>query len=130
MKREERVFQTAPTSLRRWPRSQALDAVTRLVGDLVAIPSVNPMGRALSGPGVLEADMSSYLERWFRDLDVPCERQAVSPGRDNIIARYHAPRARRTVLFDAHQDTVPTDGMTIEPFAPTIASGRLYGRGA
>jgi acetylornithine deacetylase len=107
-----------------------VDAVTRLLSDLVAIPSVNPMGRSLSGPGILEAELSNYLERWFRELGVPCERQAVSPGRDNLIARYDAPQARRTVLFDAHQDTVPTDGMTIEPFAASITSGRLYGRGA
>jgi acetylornithine deacetylase len=107
-----------------------VDVVTRLLSDLVAIPSVNPMGRPLSGPGFLETDLSDYLERWFGDLGVACERQSVAPGRDNLIARYQAPRSRRTVLFDAHQDTVPTDGMTIEPFVPAIESGRLYGRGA
>jgi acetylornithine deacetylase/succinyl-diaminopimelate desuccinylase-like protein len=107
-----------------------VDAVTRLLSDLVAIPSVNPMGRALSGPGVLEARLTDYLERWFGELGVPCERQAVAPGRDNLLARYDAPRGRRTILFDAHQDTVPTDGMTIDPFSPRVEGGRLYGRGA
>ena len=68
-----------------------MDAVTRLLSDLVAIPSVNPMGRPLSGPGFLEAGMSDYLERWFRELGVPCERQTVAPGRDNLLARYEAP---------------------------------------
>ena len=29
-----------------------------------------------------------------------------------------------------HQDTVPTDGMTIDPFGARIEDGRLYGRGA
>jgi acetylornithine deacetylase len=33
-------------------------------------------------------------------------------------------------MFSVHQDTVPVDGMTVEPFTPTIADGRLYGRGA
>ncbi|MBV8078628.1 MAG: M20 family peptidase, partial [Planctomycetaceae bacterium] len=107
-----------------------MDAVTRLLSDLVAIPSVNPMGRPLSGPGFLEVGMSDYLERWFRELGVPCERQTVAPGRDNLLARYEAPDARRTLLFDAHQDTVPTDGMTIPPFVPAIVSGRLHGRGS
>ena len=107
-----------------------MDAVTRLLSDLVAIPSVNPMGRPLSGPGFLEVGMSDYLERWFRELGVPCERQTVAPGRDNLLARYEAPDARRTLLFDAHQDTVPTDGMTIPPFVPVIEAGRLYGRGS
>src|SRR5262249_12552587 len=33
-------------------------------------------------------------------------------------------------LLEAHQDTVPVDGMTIDPFGAKIESGRLYGRGA
>lgn len=107
-----------------------MDAVTRLLSDLVAIPSVNPMGRPLSGPGVLEGGMSDYLVDWFRELGVACERQPVAPGRENILARYESPGAATTVLFDAHQDTVPTDGMTIPPFLPAVEGGRLYGRGA
>ncbi|HMB07778.1 MAG TPA: M20 family metallopeptidase, partial [Isosphaeraceae bacterium] len=107
-----------------------MDAVTCLLSDLVAIPSVNPMGRPLTGPGVLEAGMTDYLERWFRELGAPYERTTIVPGRDNIVARYESPRGRRTVLFDAHQDTVPTDGMTIPPFVPERIAGRLYGRGS
>src|SRR5262249_5975023 len=38
--------------------------------------------------------------------------------------------ARRTVVLEAHQDTVPTDNMTIDPFGAKIEDGRLYGRGA
>jgi acetylornithine deacetylase len=33
-------------------------------------------------------------------------------------------------MLDAHQDTVPVDGMTIPPFEPNISNGRLYGRGS
>ncbi len=54
----------------------------------------------------------------------------MAPGRDNLLAWYEAPDARRLILFDVHQDTVPADGMTIAPFVPEIASGRLYGRGS
>ncbi|MDB5349365.1 MAG: acetylornithine deacetylase or succinyl-diaminopimelate desuccinylase [Planctomycetota bacterium] len=107
-----------------------MDAVTRLLSDLVAIPSVNPMGRALSGPTVLETRMSDYLERYFRDLGVPYRRHEVRSGRDNVIAKYEAPGGRRTILFDVHQDTVPTDGMTIDPFLPKIEGGKLFGRGS
>ncbi|HWE36824.1 MAG TPA: M20 family metallopeptidase [Isosphaeraceae bacterium] len=104
--------------------------MTRLLADLVAIPSVNPMGRPLAGPGVLEGGISDYLEGFFRGLGVDCRRIPIAPGRDNVIARYEAPGARRTLLFDAHQDTVPTDGMTIDPFGAAIDGGRLFGRGA
>jgi acetylornithine deacetylase len=33
-------------------------------------------------------------------------------------------------MLEAHQDTVPVEGMTIEPFAARIENGRLYGRGS
>lgn len=107
-----------------------MDVVTRLLADLVAIPSVNPMGRPLSGAEYLEGAMSDYLERFFRDRDIPFVRKTVSPGRDNVIAHYEAPSGKRRILFDAHQDTVPVEGMTIPPFTPEIREGKLYGRGA
>ncbi len=110
--------------------AEALDAVTRLLSELVAIPSVNPMGRPLAGDGFFEGRMSDFLEAWFRSRGVAVERKTIAPGRDNVLARYEAPDARRTILFDAHQDTVPTDGMTIDPFRPVVEGGRLYGRGS
>jgi acetylornithine deacetylase len=102
----------------------------RLLRDLVALPSVNPMGRRLEGPQVYEHRVTDYLEAFFRSLGVTYERQSVASQRDNIVARYDRPGARRTVLLDAHQDTVPTDNMTIDPFAARVDDGRLYGRGA
>jgi acetylornithine deacetylase len=107
-----------------------LHETTRLLRDLVALPSVNPMGRPLSGDCLYEHRVSAYLESFFRDLGVPCERQPIAPLRDNVVARFEAPGARRTLVFEAHQDTVPTDGMTIDPFGARIEDGRLYGRGA
>src|SRR5688572_11986341 len=100
---------------------------TRLLRDLVALPSINPMGRSLQGPEIYEHRVTAYLEDFFRGLGVPFERQTIAPLRDNIVARCDVPGARRTVLFEAHQDTVPTDHMTIEPFGARIADGRLYG---
>jgi acetylornithine deacetylase len=101
-----------------------------LLRQLVAIPSVNPMGRDLSGDEFMEGRLSDFLEAHFRRLGVPCERIEVAPGRANVIARFDSPGATRTVLLDAHQDTVPTDAMVIDPFAPAERDGRLYGRGA
>jgi acetylornithine deacetylase len=103
---------------------------TRLLRDLVGLPSVNPMGRPLDGPDIFEYQVTAYLEDFFRSLGVPCERQPVAPRRDNIVARYTNPNARRTILLEAHQDTVPAEHMTIEPFAARTVDGRLYGRGA
>src|SRR5262249_25945178 len=73
---------------------------------------------------------TDYLEQFFRDLGVPHQRQPVAPLRDNLVARCDVPGARSTLLFEAHQDTVPVDNMTVEPFGAALDGGRLYGRGA
>ena len=101
------------------------------LADLVRRPSVNPMGRDVSGPEYLEGRVTDYLVQRFSAAGIPWAKQQVAPGRDNVIARVEAtvPNAR-IVLWDAHQDTVPGDGMTVEPFAPLVRDGRLYGRGA
>jgi len=107
-----------------------VDDVTRLLSDLVAIPSVNPMGRAQAGPDFLETRLTNHLEAWLAERGVRHERQPVASGRDNLLAWYEAPRSRRLILFDVHQDTVPVDGMTVPPFLPEIEEGRLHGRGS
>src|SRR5205823_9890797 len=105
--------------------------ITRLLKDLVAIPSVNPMGRDLQGPEIYEHRVTAYLEDFFRSLGVRYDRQGVAPLRDNIVAYFESPApTKTTILFEVHQDTVPTDNMTIDPFAARIEGGRLYGRGA
>jgi acetylornithine deacetylase len=108
------------------------DGVVDLLCDLVAIPSVNPMGREVEGVEYFETRMTEYLVRFFRELGVPCEVQEVMPGRSNVFARFDAPAggAAPTLLLDAHQDTVPVDGMTIPPFEPSVRDGRVYGRGS
>src|SRR5262249_11875424 len=102
----------------------------RLLQDLVRIPSVNPMGRAVAGEQFYEVRVTDYLERFFRDLGVRHERQSVAPLRDNIIARYESPGAAKTILLEVHQDTLPVDGMPIEQFAAEVRDGKLYGRGS
>ncbi len=89
------------------------------------------MGREVAGPEYLEGRVTDHLVQRFAAAGLPWARQPVSPGRDNVIARLEAtlPDAP-VVLWDAHQDTVPAEGMTIEPFAPLVRDGRLYGRGA
>lgn len=102
-----------------------------VLADLVRRPSVNPMGRTVSGPEYLEGRVSEYLVQRFAAAGMRWARQAVAPGRDNVLAVLEATEpGSPTVLWDAHQDTVPVDGMTIEPFTPTVRNGRLFGRGA
>jgi acetylornithine deacetylase len=102
----------------------------KTLSELVAIPSVNPMGRDVSGPQYFEHRLTEHLERFFSKLGVPFERQTIEANRDNIVARLEGNDNASILLWDAHQDTVPVEGMTIEPFGATIRQGRLYGRGA
>jgi acetylornithine deacetylase/succinyl-diaminopimelate desuccinylase family protein len=107
-----------------------MNATTNLLRDLVRLPSVNPMTRALTGPEIYEHQVTAYLEEFFRKLGVRWERQPIAPLRENIVAHSDLPGARPTVILEAHQDTVPADNMTVAPFAAAIEGDKLYGRGA
>jgi acetylornithine deacetylase ArgE len=102
--------------------------------DLVATPSVNPMGRAISGPEYFEHRLTDYLQQLFARFNIPTLRQTVAPLRDNLIARLDGSpsldEGGQLILLEAHQDTVPVDGMTIPPFHPQVRDGLLYGRGS
>ncbi len=110
-----------------------LDLVETLC-TLVSIPSVNPMGRQVSGSEFLEQALTDHLEKLFGQLGLPCERQQVEPQRSNIVARLDGSRDPREggglLVFEAHQDTVPVDGMTIPPWSPEVRENRVFGRGA
>jgi succinyl-diaminopimelate desuccinylase len=112
------------------PNAAIPAAVADILCELIAIPSVNPMGRQVDGPIYFESRLSDWLMQFFQSIGARCERLQVAPGRDNVVARYDASDAAPTLLLDAHQDTVPVEGMTIPPFEPTIADGRITGRGA
>lgn len=110
-----------------------MDVVETLC-ELVAIPSVNPMGRPLSGPEFFEHRLTEYLDKFFARLGLPSERQSIEPLRDNIVARLDGTLSPasggKVLMLEAHQDTVPVDGMTIPPWNPEIKNNRVYGRGS
>ena len=103
-----------------------MDLATTLA-QLVSTPSVNPMGKPAGADEPFESRITDKLETWFRSLGLPFQRQTIEPSRDNIIARLDGHEAGPIILFDAHQDTVPVDGMTIDPFAATISAARAKG---
>lgn len=108
--------------------------LTQTLCELVALPSVNPMGKPADGPEFFEYRVTEYLEALFKRLGVPYQRQTVEPKRDNIVARLDgavpATEGGELLLLEAHQDTVPVIGMTIEPWTPLVKDGRIYGRGS
>ena len=113
------------------------DKLFELLQNLVRIPSVNPMGRQVSGDIYYEGRMTEYLEHWFTELSgmgVEFRRNTLEPGRDNIAAVFPGSRSwedgGQVIMLEAHQDTVPIDGMTVAPFDPVIHDGKMFGRGS
>lgn len=100
--------------------------VIKILGELVAINSVNPSYEG----GVPESGVALYVERYFAAHGISTFRQEVLPGRFNVIARIPGRQPHRRVVLEAHMDTVSVSGMTISPFEPAIREGRLYGRGS
>ncbi len=109
---------------------------SEILYQLIATPSVNPMGRMAKEEICFEHRMSDWLEAFFKSIGAPFERLPVSTGgtneprRDNVIAKYESEGANCTILWDVHQDTVPVDGMIIAAFEPKWVEGKIYGRGA
>ncbi len=108
------------------------DAQRALIEEWVRIDSVNPaLDPSRDGEGALARRVRAWGEtrglqtRWIEPV----------AGRPSVLLRA-AGRARgvtsrpgRTLLLNAHLDTVGVTGMD-RPFTPTVADGRLYGRGA
>lgn len=104
------------------------DSATSLLADLIAIPSMNPMGRR-SGNTYSERNVAEFLAGVFKHHHVDTELYEALPGRPNLEAFVEV-GAENTLLLEAHLDTVHADNMTVKPFGAEIRDGRMYGRGA
>ena len=101
----------------------------QLLRDMIAIPSVNPM-RANSGEPV-EAGMATFIEAVLVRAGIDCERQTIAAGRDNVIGIVEGNRTdAKGLMLNSHMDTVPVENMSINPFDPVVANGRVFGRGS
>ena len=103
--------------------------LVRLAHDLVAIPSMNPMGREECGAGFGERALAAHLDTLLQGMGAATLLTWPVPDRPNLCAWFDF-GAPDTVLFEAHLDTVPADNMTIAPFGAEVRDDRLWGRGA
>lgn len=101
--------------------------LSRFLGNLVRIPSVNP---SLMPQSSGERGLASYLSRYLQEMGLEVTEQTVSGDRKNVIARLPGTGGGKNLLFNGHMDTVDTEGMTIAPFEAVLEDGRLFGRGA
>lgn len=105
------------------------DEPVALLKRLIAIPSVNPMGGPVDKSICLESRMANFVANFFRQLNFDTETIEVAPGRPNVLV-FIPGSSKDLVLVDVHMDTVPVDGMTIDPFQAFDSAGRVWGRGA
>lgn len=102
----------------------------RHLRDLIAIPSVNPMGREdlpaeIVGEQAVAEHVATALGRLGMDA-VLLGRN----GRTSVFAEARVSDEAETLMVASHLDTVPVDGMEIDPFDPVVEGDRVLGRGS
>jgi len=94
--------------------------------DLVRIDSVNP---SLVPGGAGESQAAAYVADTLKALGMTVTTLEGTPGRPSVIGRLAGSGGGRSLMLNAHLDTVGIDGM-VDALAPVIRAGRLHGRGA
>jgi acetylornithine deacetylase len=94
--------------------------------NLVRINSINP-NLVPTGPG--EAEIAAYITNALHKLDLEVATHEPEPGRPSVVGTLKGSGGGRSLMLNAHVDTVGVDDM-LDPFSATIRDGKLYGRGA
>ncbi len=98
--------------------------IITLLSELVQINSIN---RTLSdGPG--EREIAEFIVQNLKSQKLDAEIQTVGDNQNNVVAIIPGKKRNRSLLLNAHLDTVGVDGMD-EPFTLRREGDRLYGRG-
>ena len=105
------------------------ETIAERIGDLVRIPSVNPLQAGPTSGDDGEVAMSAWLAERAADLGAEVTTDEVLDGRENVYARFEG-ESDRTIVVDVHMDTVGVEHMTDPPFDGRIEDGRVYGRGS
>src|SRR5262252_860826 len=90
-----------------------------LVCELVAIESVNP-DLVASGSG--ESGIASFVAAWLRDAGLEVSMVEPVPGRPSVIGVRRGSGGGRSLMLNAHMDTVGAGGMS-SPFVPVVREG-------
>jgi acetylornithine deacetylase len=74
-------------------------------------------------------ELARFVAGWLEAQALDVALEEVASGRANVVARARGSGGGRTLLLNAHLDTVGLGGMA-DGLRPRIEDGRLYGRGA
>jgi acetylornithine deacetylase len=101
--------------------------LTKLTQELVQINSTNP---SLTPDGKGEAEIGTFVARKLKELGLEVTTSEIAPGRVNVVGVLKGSGSGKSLLLNAHMDTVGVEGMHIDPFGGELRQGRVYGRGA
>ena len=104
------------------------ESVEDTLANLVRIDSTNPALGA-DGRGAGEAELAAYIAERMRNIGLEVDHWEPAPGRPNVVGVLPGDGDGRSLMWNAHTDTVGVEGMDA-PFIPVRQNGRLYGRGA
>lgn len=102
----------------------ALDHPVGLTARLAEIDSTNP-SLVPGAPG--EAEVADFVAAWARDRGLEVHRREVAPGRHNVVCVRRGSGGGRTLLVNAHLDTVGVSSPEVRRVR--LGDGRLEGRG-
>ena len=102
------------------------DYIVRVLSRLVQINSINP---GLSPDGRGEAEIGRYVAETLGALGLEVAGHEPVPGRVSVVGTLAGNGGGRSLMLNAHYDTVGVEGMP-EPFSGAVRNGRVYGRGA
>jgi acetylornithine deacetylase/succinyl-diaminopimelate desuccinylase-like protein len=103
--------------------------VVELLQHLIAVPSVNPEHSDDSDIAD-EFRMAECVGALLAAKGFSLSWDRMSDRRLSVIGSYGPEHPVRTLLLEAHLDTVGVANMRIPPFTPRVEGGRVYGRGA
>ena len=103
-----------------------MSEVAELAGRLVEIESINP---DIVAGGSGEGAVARFVAEWCERAGLETTLSEPAPSRPNVIAVARGSGGGRSLILNAHMDTVGVAGMT-DPFVPRLDGGRLYGRGS
>lgn len=103
-----------------------MSEIIELLRQLVAIDSINP---DLVPGGAGEGTIARFIAHWFEQHGLEVVWDEPAQGRPNVIGIARGNGGGRSLMLNAHMDTVGVVGME-RPHDPYSEGNRLYGRGA
>jgi len=100
--------------------------IEEVAQDLVRINSINP---TLSPGGAGEREIADYTASVMDRLGLEVGEHEPAPGRVSVTGWLRGTGGGRSLMLNAHYDTVGVEEMA-DPFSAVIRDGKLYGRGA